>query len=213
MSWRIAAALAVGMAGAIVLARAVEDPDTGTATWDAARAAGFASYVLLWASVVSGIAVHMRFRPGGSPLAFVLEMHRVTSALALSVLAGHVAALLLDPVVRFVVVDAVIPFTSGYRPVQVGLGTVAEWLLVAVLGTTAVAARMPYGAWRRVHLLSFPCYCLALAHGVTSGTSTGSVAALVLYSTTAAAVAAITVVRVAGRGWVTAAETAEAGSL
>lgn len=206
MSWKLGGVVAVVLLGAVVVARLLQDPDVGTASWDASRAAGFVSYLLLWASVVTGVAVHMRFRAVGGPLTVLLELHRVASVLALAFVAAHVLGLLVDPVVRFSILDAVAPFTSDYRPLQVGAGTIAEWLLVAVLATTAAAARLPYAAWRQAHFLSFPCYALALVHGITSGTSTGDTLALAVYSLTAAAFAAVLVIRLAGRGWVTAGE-------
>ena len=39
-------------------------------------------------------------------------------------------------------------------------------MLVAVLASTAVSARLPYAAWRNLHFLSFPAYALALLHGI-----------------------------------------------
>lgn len=189
-----------------VTARLAQSGESGTATWDASRASGFAAYMLLWASTASGVAIHMRLRPSGGPLAVVLELHRVTSTLALAFVAVHVTALLLDPVVHFAPIDVVLPFTSGYRPLAVGLGTLAQWLLVAVLSSTALAGRLSYGAWRRLHYLSFPCYALALAHGVLAGTSSDDGTALIRYAATAAGLAAVAVVRLAGRGWVTAGE-------
>ncbi len=208
MSWKAALALASVLALLIAGARLLQDDETGTATWDASRAAGFVGYLLLWLSVASGMSIHLRVRPSGSPLTYMLELHRITSTLGLTFVAGHVLAILLDPVVTFSWYDGLVPFTSDYRPVQVGLGTFAQWLLAGVLISTAVAGRMPFATWRRIHYLSFPCYALALLHGVTSGTDSGSALVLVTYASTAAAVAAIGVLRVAGRGWVKAAEAA-----
>jgi predicted ferric reductase len=208
MSWRIPALLIPLLSLAILIAIMVQDPDSGTATWDATRSAGFAAYLLLWVSVVSGMSIHLRLRPTSNPLTFTLEVHRITSTLGVSFIFAHVFALLLDPVVPFRVWDLVIPFWSEFRPLQVGLGTLAQWLLLVVLGSTAISGNLPYGLWRKLHLLSFPCYVLALVHGITSGTDSASPFALVIYATTTAIVAAVGVLRVAGRGWVTAAEAA-----
>lgn len=203
MSWRVSAVVAVGLIVGIAIAKLAEDPNSGTSSWDAARAAGFGGYLLLWASVTIGIALHLRYRfPAGAPLTATLEFHRICSSLALSFTAGHAFALLVDPVVHFGVIDVVVPLTAGYRPIQVGLGVVTLWLTVIVLGSTAVAARLPYLAWRNLHFLSFPAYTLALLHGVTSGSDTSQPLALAIYAGTAATVAALLVVRVAGRGWV-----------
>jgi methionine sulfoxide reductase heme-binding subunit len=204
MSWRIAGIAAIGLVAGILLARANQEPETGTASWDALRAAGFASYLCLWFAVASGIAVHMRYRPGAVTLTWLLEAHRMSSALALAFLAGHVTGLLVDPTVSFAALDVAFGLGSPYRPLQVAFGATAMWLLIAVLGSTAVADRMPYGAWRNLHYLSFPAYALALIHGLTAGTDAGSTLALTIYATTSASVAALLVARLLGRGWVTA---------
>lgn len=206
MSWRISGLVAVGLVLGVCVARLSQDAETGTATWDAERAAGFAAYLLLWASTVLGLGVHFRVRPANGPLTVVLESHRVCSALALSFVAGHVMALLVDPVVHFSLLDAFVPFTSSYRPIQVGLGTAAMWLLITTLASTAAAGRLRYATWRALHYLAYPCYLLALAHGITAGTDATSLPALTLYASTAAVVAALTFARVLGRGFVAAGE-------
>ncbi len=197
--------MALGVAIALVLAVGVasvrEDPEVGTASWDAARAAGFAGYLLLWASVMTGMAVNLRLRPGGAPLTVSVETHRMLSALGLSFVAGHAVALILDPVVHFSPWDAVVPFTSAYRPWQTGAGTIALWLVVVVLASTAFPALVSHSRWRAIHYLSFPCWALALVHGFTAGTDTNAALALTLYAVTSASVAALVTVRVFGRAW------------
>jgi sulfoxide reductase heme-binding subunit YedZ len=146
----------------------------------------------------------MRFRIGSLGMTWLLEGHRITSALSLSFVAGHLAGLLVDPTIAFSVVDVSIGATSSYRPFQVTLGAAALWTLVAVLASTAVSGRMPYAAWRNLHYLSFPAYALALVHGLTAGTDASSVAALGIYASTSSVVAALTAIRILGRGWVDA---------
>lgn len=208
MTWKLTAAAGVLLVAAVLAARLWQDPETGTASWDAARTSGFAGYLLLWASVASGLALYFRARPGGAPLTAIVELHRVTSALGLSFVAAHVAALLVDPAVHFAPIDAVVPFTSAYRPLQTGLGTAATWLLVAILASTAAAGRLPYATWRRLHWLAFPCWLLALAHGLTAGSDSAALPATLLYATTAASGAALAAVRVYGRNWANAGRTA-----
>jgi predicted ferric reductase len=202
MSWKVAAAVAGTLVFLLVVARLVQDQDTGTATWDASRASGFAAYLLLWASTVTGLALHLRVRPARGPLTWMLEWHRITSALAFSFLLAHVMALLLDPVVHFNVVDGLLPFTSSYRSIQVGMGTLAQWMLVTVLASTALAGAMPYATWRGVHYLGFPAYLLALLHSLTSGTDSSNTLALLIYASTAGTVAFLCVARFYGRAWV-----------
>ncbi|MEO8539234.1 MAG: hypothetical protein ABI577_05790 [bacterium] len=204
MSWKLSGVVALGVVLGVLAGRVFQDSDTGTASWDALRAAGFGAYLLLWLSVVTGMAVHMRYRPGPLAMTWLLEAHRISSALSLSFTAGHVVGLLVDPTIAFSVVDVAVGLTSSYRPIQVAFGALTMWLMVAVLGSTAVAGRMPYRYWRNAHYLSFPAYFAALLHGLTSGTDATSPIALVIYASTGSFVAAMVVARVFGRGWVTA---------
>ena len=204
MSWQVSLLAAAGIVAGILVARAAQDGETGTASWDGLRAAGFAAYLCLWLSVCTGIAVRMRYRPSAMALTWLLEAHRMSSALGLSFVAGHLAGLLVDPTESFSVLDVAIGATSDYRPVQVALGATALWLMVGVLATTAASGRMPYSWWRRVHYLSFPAYPFALVHGLTAGTDASSGLAVGLYAVTASVVAALAVARVLGRGWLEA---------
>lgn len=206
MSWKLALGVGFALIAMTAVGRVLEDPDTGTATWDASRTAGFAGYLLAWLSVMGGMLLHLRVRVRGLPLTWFLEAHRMLSALALAFVATHVAGLLLDPVVHFGPLHVVVPFTSEYRPWQTGLGTAAAWLMILVLTTTALAGRMSYSRWRAWHLLAFPAWALALVHGLAAGTDSGAPAAVAVYAVTAAAVAALGAVRVAGRGWTSAGE-------
>jgi sulfoxide reductase heme-binding subunit YedZ len=198
MSWKLAAIVLIALCTGVVVAR-LSHEEGGTAVWDASRASAFAGYVLVWASVMVGLALSLRLRMPGLSKTWSLETHRILSALALSFVLTHILATILDPFVHFKVLDGVVPFTSAYRPLQVGLGTIATWLLVAVLGSTAMAGAMPFRAWRWLHALAFPCWVLALVHGLTAGTDTGSLPAVLLYAITGAWVAWLAVLRLYAR--------------
>lgn len=208
MSWKLSAVVGLGLVLGILAGRVFQDDQTGTASWDGLRAAGFAAYLLLWVGLVTGMAVHMRYRPGPLAMTWLLETHRIASALSLSFVAGHIAGLLVDPTIAFSPLDIATGLSSSYRPVQVALGSLATWLSIVVLGSTALAGRMPYASWRNLHYLSFPAYFLALLHGVTSGTDASAPISLVVYASAASFVAAMVVARLFGRGWVTAGGTA-----
>lgn len=202
MSWKLSIVVAIGLVLGLTLARLTQDADTGTATWDATRAAGFAGYILLWLSVMGGMLIHLRYRPFGQPVSVLLEAHRIVSALGFSFVVAHLFGLLVDPVIHFSVLDIGAPFVSSYRPLQVGFGSVAFWMLVVVLASTALSGCMPYTAWRKLHYLAFPCWALALLHGVTNGTDTSSALGMSLYVVTSMSVAGMVVYRLFGRAWV-----------
>jgi predicted ferric reductase len=195
MSWKLSALVAFGLVTGIVLAHLTQGSETASRSWDALRAAGFTAYLLLWFSSVSGLAVRLRLRPGSAPLTWLLEAHRVSGALALAFVAGHVAGILVDPWTDISAMDVALGATSPYRPAAVLLGSVALWLTATVLLSTALAGRMRNATWRALHYLAFPAYLAALFHGITAGTDSAAAPAVALYAATAAIVAALLAVR------------------
>ena len=69
-------------------------------------------------------------------------------------------------------VDAVVPFLSSYRPLWLGLGTLASTLLVAAVVTAAGRGFLPPTVWRRAHLLVYPAWPVAVLHGLGTGSDT-----------------------------------------
>jgi hypothetical protein len=63
----------------------------------------------------------------------------------------------------------VIPFVSAYRPLWLGLGTLAFDLLVAIAITSLVRRRLGYRAWRAVHWLAYASWPVAVLHGLGTG--------------------------------------------
>ena len=143
-------------------------------TWYMTRASGLVAYVLLVASMVAGLALSTRVHGRQPKRTWVLDVHRTLGALALMFLGVHVASLLMDSFVTFDVVDAVIPFASGWKPAAVAGGVVAMWLLVAVEVSSRLRRRLPARVWRRIHLASFGAFALATVHFVMAGTDTSS---------------------------------------
>ena len=56
--------------------------------------------------------------------------------------------------------------------------------------------RLPHGLWRRLHMLNFAVWGLALVHGLTTGTDAFTTWALVLYAGSAWLVLALLVHRI-----------------
>lgn len=138
--------------------------------WYAARAAGVVAYVLVTVAVVLGTLLSGRARLRRWPAFALTDVHRFLGLLAGTFVAVHVLAILLDAVVRFSLVQVLVPFASSYRPFWVGLGTVAAELLVAVGISNLLRKRIGFARWRRLHYLTFAVWLAATAHGIGSGT-------------------------------------------
>jgi hypothetical protein len=152
-------------------------------TWDSARAGGLAAYVLLSLAVAIGLILRNRWQSERWPRWVTNELHGYVSLLALVFLALHVLAVAVDPFTRFGVAELLVPLASHYRPVWMGLGIVALYLLLAVWLTTLLRRRIGHQAWRRVHGLAFAVYAAATVHGLGAGTDTRTFWATALYAT------------------------------
>jgi hypothetical protein len=67
-------------------------------------------------------------------------------------------------------VSTVVPFTSPYRRLWLGLGTVAVDLLLAVTASSLLRHRITPHSWRALHWLAYASWPLAVAHGLGTGT-------------------------------------------
>lgn len=165
------------------------------ALWYAARGTGTVCLLLLTLTVALGIAARSGRGVAGLPGFAVGAVHRGASLLAITLLAVHVGTLLLDPYAQLTVPDVIVPFGAGYRPVWVGLGTVAADLLLAVMLTSLLRRRLGARAWRAVHWAGYAIWPLALAHGLASGTDAATPWLRAVAATCAAAVTAAVVWR------------------
>jgi sulfoxide reductase heme-binding subunit YedZ len=145
-----------------------------SALWYATRGTGAVALVLLTVSVVLGIGEVRGWRPAGAPRFAIAAMHRTVSLLVVALLAIHVLTTLLDPFPHIGALNALVPFQTSYRPLWLGLGTVASDLLVALVVTSLVRRRLGYRAWRGVHWLAYACWPVALVHGIGAGSDTAS---------------------------------------
>ncbi|MEU6257495.1 ferric reductase-like transmembrane domain-containing protein [Streptomyces sp. NPDC047043] len=147
---------------------------TSETLWYANRATGAVCLVLFTIVVLLGIAVKLRGKLPGLPRFGTVSLHRTLSLSATAFLALHIALAVIDSYVDITVVDVLIPFVSDYQPLWLGLGTVALDLMLAVLITSLLRARMGHRTWRAIHWLAYASWPVALIHGIGIGTDTGT---------------------------------------
>lgn len=140
------------------------------ALWYLMRGTGAVSLVLLTLTLALGVANHGRWAPRNTPRFVVDHLHRTASLLVVVLLAIHITTAILDKYVAINLVDAVIPFGGHYRPLWVGLGAVALDLLLALIVTSLLRARIGLKQWKAVHWLAYACWPIAVAHGLGNGT-------------------------------------------
>ena len=153
---------------------------TATWVWYLNRATGIVALVLMTLTLVLGVAVQRQVKLPGLPRFGVVTLHRNVSLLSALLLVTHVVAAVVDSYVSIGWISVLVPFTSGWRPVQVALGTLAIDLLVLIVVTSLLRGRIPVRVWRGIHWTSYALWPLAFLHGLTAGTDLGSGWALAL---------------------------------
>ncbi|HEY2488039.1 MAG TPA: ferric reductase-like transmembrane domain-containing protein [Streptosporangiaceae bacterium] len=151
-----------------------------TALWYASRATGVVCLVLLTVVVLLGILVNRQGRLPGLPRFAVTGLHRSISLLAVAFLAIHVITAVADKFVTIQLIAAVVPFTSSYLPLAIGLGAVSVDLIAALIITSLLRAHLGRRLWRGVHWLAYAAYPVAVVHAVTSARDLRSGALLAL---------------------------------
>jgi sulfoxide reductase heme-binding subunit YedZ len=140
------------------------------ALWYLARGSGVAALILFTVVVALGIGTRRGRSFAGMPRLAVASVHRSASLLALVFLVVHIISLMFDPYAQLKIVNLVLPFTSTYRPLWVGLGALALDLALAIVVTSLIRDRLGQRVWRAVHWLAYAMWPIALLHGMGSGT-------------------------------------------
>jgi predicted ferric reductase len=93
----------------------------------------------------------------------------------------HVIVLMLDRYLPFSLFQVLVPFTSAYRPVWVGLGVISLYLLALVTVTFYLRKRIGMRAFRLIHVLSLLSYLGVTLHALFAGTDSTLSAAQIIY--------------------------------
>jgi sulfoxide reductase heme-binding subunit YedZ len=142
--------------------------------WYATRGAGIVSLIMLNAVVCLGIMTSVRWQRPGWPRFLSAELHRSLALLTLVFLAIHIVIAVVDPYTSLGLAAALVPFSSSYKQVWLGLGSVALYLLAAIIVTSLLRSRLGHRAWRAVHWLTYAAWPIALIHGFGTGTDSSA---------------------------------------
>ena len=140
------------------------------ALWYLTRGTGIVCLLLLTASVVLGILEVKRWANPRWPRFVTAGLHKNISLLVVAFVAVHVLTAVVDGFAPIRWLDVILPFTSKYRPIWLGFGSLAVDLLLAIVITSLLRPQLGSAAWRAVHWLTYLCWPVALVHGLGTGT-------------------------------------------
>jgi predicted ferric reductase len=142
--------------------------------WYSTRGAGAVTLILLTIVVVLGILSALRVQSESWPRFLTTGLHRNLALMTLVFLALHIVTAVVDPYTNLGWAAALIPFSSYYRTLWLGLGVIAFELMLAVVFTSLVRGTLGHSAWRAIHWLNYVVWPTAVIHGLGTGTDTWS---------------------------------------
>jgi methionine sulfoxide reductase heme-binding subunit len=152
--------------------------------WYLTRAAGLMGYFLIWLSTAWGLVVSTKILDPIIERAYAYDFHEYLSWLGLAFVATHVTVLMADKYLPYSLWQVIIPFLSPYRPLWVGIGTIAFYLSLLVTITFYLKKKIGMAAFRKIHYLSLVSYLGATLHGLYAGTDSVLPIANLLYKGT-----------------------------
>ncbi len=164
--------------------------------WVATRLIGFLSYFAVAGSVIYGLLLSTKILDAIAHRPVSFALHQDLSAIGLGLAGVHAVLLGLDGKVPFSLVEMVVPFAAPYRPLWVGVGQVALYLVAIVYGSFYVRRRIGQRSWRVLHYVTFLAFAGATAHGILSGTDSGTAWAWWSYVVATASVVFLTAYRI-----------------
>ena len=136
--------------------------------WLIARSSGLVAFGLLTLSVWFGLLMSTRLL-GPKRMKPLLAWHRTLVWTGLGMVGVHVTAVLLDPVLHFNALAALLPGAAPWRPGAIALGVVAGWLGLLLAASFRMRKWIGQKGWRRLHYASFAAFTLAVGHALLVG--------------------------------------------
>jgi sulfoxide reductase heme-binding subunit YedZ len=175
----VAVLVAIGVTDQIL--PAADPRTTELRPWVAARALGVTAYLLLFLDVALGLLLsHPRNTSEWRKTKQIFPWHEMFTVFIGAFLALHIVLLAIDPFANVGLVGALVPGFSPFRPVAVGIGTVALYALIFTAATAKWTRLLPSGWWLKVHRFAVVTFLAAWAHAVLAGTDGGALTPLYL---------------------------------
>jgi sulfoxide reductase heme-binding subunit YedZ len=145
-----------------------------SALWDLGRGSGVAALVAFTVSLVLGIVTRSGRDALGLGRFGLNELHRTAALTGVGLVAVHVGSLLFDPYAQLRLVDLVFPFLGSYRPLWLGLGTLALDLLGVITIVSLLRDKVGPRVFKTVHWATYALWPVALMHSLGTGTDAAS---------------------------------------
>ena len=178
----VGAALVLTIPGALSVVAGWLGAEQESLPWYSSRVLGFLGYWALTASVVYGLLLSTGILDAIAHRAVSFSLHQELSAIGIGLVALHGAVLALDKFIHQSVFELIVPFSGPYKPLWVGLGQAAFYLMVLVYASFYLRGRIGQRGWRLLHYTTFLAFVGGTLHGLMAGTDTSAPWALWSYA-------------------------------
>lgn len=144
------------------------------ALWALGRGTGVVALAMFTLTLVLGILTRSGRPMLGLGRFGVAELHRTAALTGTGLVVVHLVSLLLDPYAQLKVLDFLVPFAGSYRPLWLGLGTVAVDLLLVITVVSLLRERVGPRVFKAVHWATYALWPIALAHALGNGSDNGA---------------------------------------
>lgn len=179
---------------------------SSSAYWALGRGTGVVALVLFTVAIVLGIVARSGRRVPLLGRFGTSDLHRTAALTGTALVGVHVGTLYFDPYAQLRLTDFLLPFAASYRPLWLGLGTLALDTLAIVTVVSLLRHRVGPQVFRAVHWATYALWPMALLHALGSGTDAATtwfrVLAVVCVSAVVTAVGWRLAPSFEGRGWV-----------
>lgn len=146
----------------------------GRLPWVATRLVAFLSYFAITGSVVYGLLLSTKILDAIAHRPVSFALHQDLAAIGLGLAGVHAVLLGLDTTMPFSFADMLVPFVAPYRPIWVGVGQLALYVIAVVTASFYLRRRIGQRSWRLLHYLTFLSFAGATTHGILSGSDSGT---------------------------------------
>ena len=142
--------------------------------WYLGRGTGLVALVMFTLTMVLGITTRSGREALGLSRFGVADLHKTASLTGTGLVAVHVTSLLFDPYAQLRLVDLAFPFLGAYRPLWLGLGTLAIDVLVVIVASSLLRHRIGPRVFKGLHWSAYALWPVAFLHALGTGTDAGT---------------------------------------
>jgi hypothetical protein len=165
-------------------------------TWILIRATGFVAYTFLSGAAIFGLLVATKMLGRSASPKSLTYTHESLSVAAILATIAHMGFLYMDSFIEFTPKELTVLGASDWNPTAVNMGIMAFYGLVIITLSFYVRKRIGQAAWRILHFASFGVFLSAAYHGISAGTDSSTVFAVIIYSSTISLVVGLTITRI-----------------